>query len=96
MTKLDQFDYFTQMLWRSSKKVGIGCATANVHGQTIIYVVVNFDPPGNEKCGFKYNVLPNVNSLLYKKLKREIVSGKMEPDEVCAVKVVEVSVVMGG
>jgi len=47
--------HFTQLIWKSSKYVGIGVAC----GGNNLYIVVNFDPPGNY-VGYQYlnNVLP--------------------------------------
>ncbi|QNP68710.1 secretion protein [Streptomyces roseirectus] len=46
---------FTQVVWKSSARIGVGKATAS-GGKT--YVVVNFDPPGNFINQFAANVLP--------------------------------------
>lgn len=45
--------HFTQVIWRDSKKLGIAKAE-NSKGQ--IFVVANYDPPGNYQGQFKENV----------------------------------------
>ena len=45
--------HFTQMVWKSSQKVGIGTATTK-DGKMII--VANYKPPGNIIGEFKDNV----------------------------------------
>ncbi|XP_063723917.1 Golgi-associated plant pathogenesis-related protein 1-like [Symsagittifera roscoffensis] len=47
--------HFTQMVWKNSRKVGIGTAVAK-DGKMI--VVANYKPPGNIIGEFKDNVLP--------------------------------------
>lgn len=46
---------FTQIIWKNSKYVGIGCSKTR---ENIIYTVINFYPPGNIKNEFLENVLP--------------------------------------
>lgn len=46
--------HFTQVVWKSSKKLGVGFAR---RGNTI-YVVCNYDPPGNYMNQFQQNVSP--------------------------------------
>ncbi|VDD91063.1 unnamed protein product [Enterobius vermicularis] len=63
--------HFTQLVWRSTKKLGIGVAIAYSSGNhgnpcmpnfpaTAIYVVIKYDPPGNVHSLRHYsnNVLP--------------------------------------
>jgi hypothetical protein len=45
---------FTQLIWKASKRMGIAIA-AGGYG---VFVVANYDPPGNIKGQFKENVLP--------------------------------------
>ena len=47
--------HFTQVIWKSTKELGCGWATARDGG---IYVVCNYDPPGNYLGRFRENVLP--------------------------------------
>ena len=37
----------------------------------MFYIVAQFDPPGNRHCQFKYNVLPEKGTELYRKLTTE-------------------------
>lgn len=48
--------HFSQVVWKSSKTVGVGVATSKSSGMTV--VVANFDPPGNFMGQFEENVLP--------------------------------------
>lgn len=48
---------FTQMLWKNSKYVGIGCSKTK---DNTIYTVINFYPPGNISNEYKTNVSPPV------------------------------------
>lgn len=47
--------HFTQLIWKGSRKLGVGKAT-NSSGQT--YIVANYDPPGNFIGRFAQNVPP--------------------------------------
>ena len=51
----DQNSYFIQLVWRSTKKVGVG-AYESSSGKA--YVVAFYSPPGNTDNGLKFNVLP--------------------------------------
>lgn len=46
--------HFTQLVWQSTTKVGVGVAIANGN----LCLVMNYDPPGNYKGQFQSNVLP--------------------------------------
>lgn len=48
------YGHFTQTIWVSSKYIGVGVA----YGNKKIYVVMNFNPPGNYAGAFRTNVLP--------------------------------------
>jgi glioma pathogenesis-related protein 2 len=47
--------HFTQVVWKNSKKLGCGKAKAK-DGK--VFVVCNYDPPGNYQNQFPQNVLP--------------------------------------
>ena len=47
--------HFTQVVWSSTKLVGVGYATTS-NGQAT-YVVAQYSPPGNYEGMFKTNVL---------------------------------------
>lgn len=47
--------HFTQIVWRDSRELGVGMAR-NRSGQ--IFVVANYDPPGNFIGSFAENVSP--------------------------------------
>ncbi|XP_053601616.1 uncharacterized protein LOC128670180 isoform X1 [Plodia interpunctella] len=47
--------HFTQIVWRGSKELGIGCAKSK-SGK--LYVVANYSPPGNYNNQFTKNVPP--------------------------------------
>ncbi|XP_064535158.1 Golgi-associated plant pathogenesis-related protein 1 isoform X1 [Drosophila montana] len=49
--------HFTQVVWKSSKRLGVGFAR---RGNTI-YVVCNYDPPGNYNNMYRENVSPPSN-----------------------------------
>ena len=51
----DQNSYFIQLVWRSTKEVGVG-AYESSSGKA--YVVAFYSPPGNTDNGLKFNVLP--------------------------------------
>ena len=46
---------FTQIIWKNSKYIGIGCSKTK---ENLIYIVINFYPPGNIKNEFLDNVFP--------------------------------------
>ncbi|XP_036328945.1 Golgi-associated plant pathogenesis-related protein 1-like [Rhagoletis pomonella] len=48
--------HFTQVVWRDSKRLGVGMAKRG----NSIYVVANYDPPGNFRGEYAKNVLPAV------------------------------------
>lgn len=47
--------HFTQVVWKSSRELGVGMAK---NSKNQIYVVANYDPPGNYQGQFRENVLP--------------------------------------
>lgn len=51
--------HFTQVVWKGSSKVGFGIATAQKDNMDCIYVVANYDPPGNFENQYTKNVLKN-------------------------------------
>ncbi|XP_017303229.1 pathogenesis-related protein 1A-like, partial [Diaphorina citri] len=48
----DEIRHFTQVVWKSSSKLGVGIARKNGH----ILVVANYDPPGNYQGQYANNV----------------------------------------
>lgn len=52
MANFSRFGYFTQVVWKGSKRIGIGAAC---NGSTA-YVVANYDPAGNTVGQFAENV----------------------------------------
>ncbi|KAH8271718.1 hypothetical protein KR044_001672, partial [Drosophila immigrans] len=46
--------HFTQVVWKSSQKLGVGFARRG----DILFVVCNYDPPGNYMNEFRNNVSP--------------------------------------
>uniref|UniRef100_A0A0A1XNF2 Golgi-associated plant pathogenesis-related protein 1 n=2 Tax=Zeugodacus cucurbitae TaxID=28588 RepID=A0A0A1XNF2_ZEUCU len=46
--------HFTQLIWRDTKQVGVAYATSGEK----VWVVANYDPPGNVNGFFKDNVPP--------------------------------------
>jgi hypothetical protein len=57
-----QVKSFTQLVWASSNKVGFGLAISRNkrRGYFSLYVVANFNPPGNrgKRKNYKLNVKP--------------------------------------
>lgn len=49
--------HFTQVVWAGSKKLGCGYATGKKNGMNAIYIVSNYDPPGNMQGQFPENVM---------------------------------------
>ena len=49
---------FTQMIWKNSKYIGIGCSKTK---DNTIFTVINFYPPGNIVNEFISNVSPPIN-----------------------------------
>ena len=47
--------HFSQMVWKSSKRIGIG-ESGSATGK--FYIVASYYPPGNTDGGFEENVLP--------------------------------------
>ncbi|VDD85179.1 unnamed protein product [Enterobius vermicularis] len=48
--------HFTQLVWKSSQRVGVGIAKSSRTGMTV--VVANYYPAGNMMGQFPSNVLP--------------------------------------
>ncbi|BFF95575.1 Golgi-associated plant pathogenesis-related protein 1 [Drosophila madeirensis] len=46
--------HFTQVVWKTSTELGVGFAKRG----NVIYVVCNYNPPGNYNNMFRENVLP--------------------------------------
>lgn len=46
--------HFTQVVWLKSRKFGVGIAEKGRQ----VFVVANYDPPGNYQGEYKENVLP--------------------------------------
>lgn len=51
--------HFTQVVWRESRELGVGMAK-NRSGE--VFIVANYDPPGNFIGSFEKNVLPIVDN----------------------------------
>lgn len=49
--------HFTQVVWKKSRKLGIGKASGKKNGMTCTYIVARYRPPGNYKSQFADNVL---------------------------------------
>ena len=51
--------HFTQIVWKSSLKVGVGIGTATKDGKTVTYIVARYSPAGNYNSNEAYraNVL---------------------------------------
>jgi uncharacterized protein YkwD len=50
--------HFTQVVWKSSVRLGCGMARGVKDGLKAVYVVCNYDPPGNVSGDFRRNVTP--------------------------------------
>lgn len=50
--------HFTQMVWKNSRRLGCATARSKRGGRDSVYVVCNYDPPGNVSGEFRRNVLP--------------------------------------
>ena len=48
--------HFTQVVWRKTRQLGIGCARSE-NGDGLTYVVARYWPPGNILKKFEENVL---------------------------------------
>jgi glioma pathogenesis-related protein 2 len=48
--------HFTQLVWINTREIGIGVSYHE--SSKTVYVVMNYDPPGNWPRGFAHNVLP--------------------------------------
>lgn len=51
--KFSKVGHFTQLVWKDSKRLGVGKA---ISGSKAVYVVCNYDPPGNFKNRYAENV----------------------------------------
>lgn len=49
--------HFTQMVWKTSRQLGVGVATGKKHGMDCTYVVARYRPHGNRPGEFSDNVL---------------------------------------
>ena len=54
MDTFKKWGHFTQVVWKNSARVGVGCASSGRK----FYVVGNYDPAGNVEGEFADNVLP--------------------------------------
>ena len=51
--------HFTQVIWSTSEKLGVGWAKGmSKKGKKAIWVVANYDPPGNYKGANAKRVFP--------------------------------------
>lgn len=78
----------SQLLWRQSQQIGIGCAlgwSKTKPGKKNYFVVATFSPPGNQVCEYKRNVWPLLTSDLYSKLNKNPNWFKT-PDKICVPK----------
>ena len=48
--------HFTQLVWDDTRYVG--CAKSYSEKSFTVYIVCNYDPPGNIKRGYKKHVIP--------------------------------------
>ncbi|XP_050092078.1 Golgi-associated plant pathogenesis-related protein 1-like [Anopheles aquasalis] len=53
-SNFSQVGHFTQVVWRNSRRLGVGIAKRG----TSVYVVCNYDPPGNFGSQYPQNVVP--------------------------------------
>ena len=51
--------HFTQLVWKSSKSLGMGMAAGKHAGQNAYYCTAQYSPPGNIQGQFRENVLNN-------------------------------------
>lgn len=52
------FGHFTQIVWKSSRKLGLGVAKCQKNGGNSVYIVARYFPAGNMLRQFEQNVLP--------------------------------------
>ncbi len=57
-----QTGHFTQVVWKDTTKLGCGKAKST-DGK--VFVVCNYDPPGNVQGQFSQNVLPILSTMLF-------------------------------
>jgi len=50
--------HFTQMVWVGTSRLGCGMARGRRSSMNTVYIVCNYDPPGNFEGEFRRNVLP--------------------------------------
>mmetsp|Transcript_124482 Transcript_124482/g.220564 ORF Transcript_124482/g.220564 Transcript_124482/m.220564 type:complete len:91 (-) Transcript_124482:36-308(-) len=48
--------HFTQLVWKSTKKVGMAKVVGESHGMTAIWIAANYSPAGNMQGAFENNV----------------------------------------
>ncbi|KAH8380897.1 hypothetical protein KR200_003689, partial [Drosophila serrata] len=69
--------HFTQMVWRNTKYLGVGVASNDYR----IWIVCNYDPPGNTRGHFQENVLPR-RLLFYDSTEEENETKKKIPSSI--------------
>lgn len=58
-----QIGHFTQVVWKSTKKLGVGIASVKHGFWTTTYIVARYSPPGNYNGRFKQEVGDSVTAL---------------------------------
>ncbi|BHF79599.1 hypothetical protein SprV_0702272000 [Sparganum proliferum] len=66
--------HFTQLIWKDTKKVGLGIARSK--DRKAIYIVAHYYPPGNYEKDYKQNVPPPERGRLYKPTNRDLTGEK--------------------
>ncbi|XP_038051085.1 uncharacterized protein LOC119724210 [Patiria miniata] len=58
-----QIGHFTQVVWKDSKELGVGMATAKKGNMGYVYICCNYSPPGNWVGRYEQHVLPPISDV---------------------------------
>ena len=87
---VDQFHDYAQLIWKSSRRLGVGCSIVQIPNGNDSWVknynlVLLFDPPGAVPCHWRQNFLPNCECDNWIWLRNASLDGTLKPSPECIV-----------